>query len=347
MKYLSLIFVLVLAYSCDKHTFDEPQAGGGFSNGQRRQIQGKSIVVISAHDDASDYYPQFFHDTYLDKLQNGESFSETEKSELKSKLNDILRKDHVRSAGSRDALKRCANKQDQSETCFAHALDSYRDYKIARTYLYGMIELRTNANADYYLNTIYCQQSFTNADLSNPTYPIAPMKRPDYNTINAEHVWPRSKFDESSKESDYYNLKLSDLHNLYPSFVKTNQERWNYPFNDYNAATDTLTNDFSQYCASSTGKAFTRAGENYFDAPDAVKGDIARAMFYMATRHYYYKKPKNMNIDPTQEAVLRSWHQLDPVSQEERDRNDKVFAVQHNRNPFVDYPELVNIVKDF
>jgi endonuclease I len=344
MKYLGLIISLLVLSACSKHTFDKPQNG---NNGSTRQIQAKKIVLIEAHEDASDYYPQFFHDSYISKLENGESFTDKESEKLKSKLNDILRKDHVRTAGRRDALKRCTNKQDQSETCFAHSLDSYRDYKVARTYLYGLIDIKRNASQEYYLETIYCQQAFTSSDLSNPSYPIAPMQRPDYNTINAEHVWPRSKFDEPNKESDYYNLKLSDLHNLFPSYVKTNQERWNYPFNDFNPATDTLKNDFSQYCASSTGKAFSRAGQDYFDAPDSVKGDIARAMFYMAARHYYYKKPQNMNIDAEQEEVLRRWHKLDPVSQEERERNDRIFQVQHNRNPFIDYPGLVDVVSDF
>lgn len=345
MKYSILALAILTLTSCGKHTFDTPQpkSGDGFTS----QLNTKSIVLISAHDNAEDYYPQSFHDSYLTKIANQESFSDKEKSELKSKLNELLRKDHTRTTGKRDELKRCAKDAAQSETCFAHSLDTYRDYQIARTYLYGMIDLKRNANLDYYLDTIYCQQSFTTADLSNPSYPIAPMKRPDYNTINAEHVWPRSKFDESSKESDYYNFKLSDLHNLYPSFVKTNQERWNYAFNDFEVGVDTVVNDFSQYCSGSTAKAFTKNGVNYFEAPDEVKGDIARAMFYMAARHYYYKKPEAMNIDSVQEEALRRWHKLDPVSEEEKLRNNKVFQVQHNRNPFVDYPELVDIVSDF
>jgi endonuclease I len=344
MKHLRIILPLLVLVSCGKHTFDKPQGKtGGFNS----QIQGKKIVLISEHENSSDYYPSFFHEKYLDKIANSETFNDKEKSELKSALNDILRKDHVRKEGQKDQLKRCTKNSTQSESCYAHSLDTYRDYKMARTYLYGLIDLKTNASTEYYLDTIYCQRSFTNSDLSNPSFPIGPMTRPDYNTINAEHVWPRSKFDEPTKETDYYNLKLADLHNLFPSFVKTNQERWNFPFNNYNASTDTIINDFSKFCATSTGKSFKKNGQDYFEAPDNVKGDIARAMFYMSARHYYYKKPKNMNIDAEQEAVLRAWHKLDPVTQEERNRNDRIFKVQHNRNPFVDFPELVDVVKDF
>ena len=343
MKHLNFVLPLLVLISCGKHTYDKPQPNSGFNS----QVQGKEIVLITEHVNSSDYYPSSFHSKYLDKVTNQETFTETEKSDLKASLNDILRKDHVRVSGKKDELKRCTNDKIQSESCFAHSLDSYRDYKLARTYLYGLIDLKTNIASEYYLDTIYCQQSFTNNDLGNSRYLIGPMKRPDYNYINAEHVWPRSKFDEPNKETDYYNLKLSDLHNLYPSFVKTNQERSNYPFNDFASSTDLVSDDFSKFCSTSTAKTFTRNGANYFEAPDNVKGDIARAMFYMATRHFYYKRPENMNIDATQEATLRAWHKLDPVTQDERDRNDKVFSVQHNRNPFVDFPELVEVVKDF
>ena len=39
--------------------------------------------------------------------------------------------------------------------------------------------------------------------------------------------------------------------------------------------------------------------------------------------------------------LLYSWHIADPVSQKEVDRNDAVYAVQGNRNPFIDHPEYV------
>jgi endonuclease I len=47
------------------------------------------------------------------------------------------------------------------------------------------------------------------------------------------------------------------------------------------------------------------------------------------------------------EATLRTWHEEDPVDQDERTRNDNIDRAQHNRNPFVDLPELVNRISDF
>ena len=49
-----------------------------------------------------------------------------------------------------------------------------------------------------------------------------------------------------------------------------------------------------------------------------------------------------MNIDATQAHYLKIWNDEDPVDQEERERNEKISKMQGNRNPFVDFPELVN-----
>ena len=44
--------------------------------------------------------------------------------------------------------------------------------------------------------------------------------------------------------------------------------------------------------------------------------------------------------------VLLTWHQQDPVSQKEIDRNNNGFSHQGNRNPYVDHPEYVIAVWD-
>ena len=39
-------------------------------------------------------------------------------------------------------------------------------------------------------------------------------------------------------------------------------------------------------------------------------------------------------------SVLLQWHQEDPVDDFERERNEIIYNdYQHNRNPFIDYPE--------
>lgn len=92
-----------------------------------------------------------------------------------------------------------------------------------------------------------------------------------------------------------------------------------------------------------------------FEPNDEVKGDIARIYFYMATCYedrattfvggtgQYVFNDKGTAYEPlrpwVQEMMMR-WSQLDPVDSIETARNDSVFIIQGNRNPFVDYPGL-------
>ena len=78
----------------------------------------------------------------------------------------------------------------------------------------------------------------------------------------------------------------------------------------------------------------------FFDPPNEVKGDIARAMFYFSIRY-------KIQIHEPQETFLRLWHYEDPVSEWEIERNNRVFYLQFNRNPFIDYPDLVEKILNF
>ncbi|HEV8293649.1 MAG TPA: endonuclease, partial [Tepidisphaeraceae bacterium] len=99
----------------------------------------------------------------------------------------------------------------------------------------------------------------------------------------------------------------------------------------------------------------TSSDADSWEPPDEVKGDVARALFYMAVR--YTGDPTNEpalyltdnlpQITSTTNLMGRLttlflWNRLDPVDAAERHRNDLVYQLyQHNRNPFVDHPELV------
>ena len=54
-----------------------------------------------------------------------------------------------------------------------------------------------------------------------------------------------------------------------------------------------------------------------------------------------------MSISPTQEQHLRNWHTEDPVDEAEVERNNQVQNAQGNRNPFIDFPHLVDDITDF
>jgi len=91
---------------------------------------------------------------------------------------------------------------------------------------------------------------------------------------------------------------------------------------------------------------------------DEYKGDFARTMFFMVTAYENFMPAwKNLStadsaLDGTTWPSLDNWairqwykwHVQDPVSQKEITRNDSVFSVQGNRNPFIDHPEYVQLI---
>ena len=82
------------------------------------------------------------------------------------------------------------------------------------------------------------------------------------------------------------------------------------------------------------------SGNPVFEPRDQHKGDVARALFYYAVIY-------RQDIPSYEEDVLRRWHDDDPVNDAERRRNQSIFNVQGSRNPFVDFPSLVDRVDDF
>lgn len=156
---------------------------------------------------------------------------------------------------------------------------------------------------------------------------------------NKEHSVPASWFGDQTP-------MYSDLFHIYPTDGYVNNRRSNYPYGEVGNASWTSRN------GSKLGNSITPGySGTVFEPIDAYKGDLARGFFYMCTRYYnrdFDKGSPSMftdgNLNPWALAMLIRWHEQDPVSQKERDRNNAVFSLQHNRNPFVDYPELVGKV---
>lgn len=167
--------------------------------------------------------------------------------------------------------------------------------------------------------------------------------------FNKEHTFPKSWFGASTSSQMY-----SDAFIVMPSDKKDNNSRGNLVYATVNPS---VTN--------STGNGWkigTCVAPNYpyslqvFEPADQFKGDFARNYFYMATC-YENVIGSWQTLDPNGDTVLDgsndkvfeqwyldllySWHIADPVSQKEVDRNDAIYAVQGNRNPFIDHPEYV------
>jgi endonuclease I len=151
---------------------------------------------------------------------------------------------------------------------------------------------------------------------------------------NREHVWAKSRGD--------FGTSLgagTDLHHLRPCDKTVNSARGNKWFdnggNFHSEAKDCKTDSDS------------------WEPRNAVKGDIARMMFYMAVR---YEKEDGLDLELTNNPVddkspnhgvlstLLEWNKLDPVDAFETKRNETIYSIQGNRNPFIDFPDFANYI---
>ena len=136
-------------------------------------------------------------------------------------------------------------------------------------------------------------------------------------TWNREHVWPQSLLGESA-DNGTVNM-ASDLYNLMPADPGENSSRGN--------------------------SAYSELGLGY-EPRDEVKGDVARAILYMMIM---YDELDLVNTAPGVHEMgyldeLLAWHYGDPVDAFELARLEVIFGEQLNRNPFVDYPHLVELI---
>ncbi len=156
---------------------------------------------------------------------------------------------------------------------------------------------------------------------------------------NREHSWPASWF--GSQHPMY-----TDLFHLYPVDGYVNNKRGNFPFANVGQATWTSTNGSRLGNSITTGYSGTA-----FEPIAEYRGDLARGLMYMSVR--YYTEDANWpgssmtsgaDLMPWARALLLKWHEQDPVSEKEIARNNTVFQIQNNRNPFVDHPEFADLI---
>ena len=185
-------------------------------------------------------------------------------------------------------------------------------------------------------------------------------------TYNREHTWPNSLgFPSQTGDRGFPHAPYTDTHMLWLSDTQWNSDRGNKPF---------------AYCATGCGERITEANggvgggsgtypgnSNWVRTPDGNqgsfevwnhrKGEMARAIFYMAIRYEGGTDPLSGQTEPQLEltdtrgligsgstsymgllADLLAWHVSDPPDAAEIARNHLVQAFQGNRNPFVDHP---------
>lgn len=164
--------------------------------------------------------------------------------------------------------------------------------------------------------------------------------------MNIEHSIPNSWWGGKSGDFTAY----SDLILLNPSDAEANNKKSNYPMAEV-ADTRILDNGLSKIGTPVTGQG---GGVNTaFEPADEYKGDFARAYFYVFTAYndlaswqesYRYMYDTDCNLQPWAVELLLKWHRQDPVDSKEINRNEEIYKIQGNRNPFIDYPELAEYI---
>ena len=168
------------------------------------------------------------------------------------------------------------------------------------------------------------------------------IKRTSTGGMNREHSFPKSWWGGTQNEA------YTDINHLYPSDGDANMKKSNYPLGIVNPAYTTFDNGVSKVGNPLAG--YGGGSSVVFEPDDRYKGDFARTYFYMVTMYQDYTWKTNYawmleqdlypTLKPWAYNMLLEWSRNDPVSQKEIDRNEAVYKIQKNRNPFIDFPGL-------
>ncbi|GGU62010.1 endonuclease [Lentzea flava] len=153
---------------------------------------------------------------------------------------------------------------------------------------------------------------------------------------NREHVWAKSHGDFGIATGPG-----TDLHHLRPEDVDVNATRGNLDFDNGGSPVPEASGSFVD-------------GDS-FEPRDAVKGDVARMIFYMAVRYEGTDGFANLELNNSVSngtapymgklSVLKQWNEQDPPDAFEQRRNQVIYdSYQQNRNPFIDHPEWVSAI---
>ena len=165
---------------------------------------------------------------------------------------------------------------------------------------------------------------------------------------NREHLVPQSWFSRRDP-------MRCDIFHVVPTDAKINGLRADLPLGEVGTVIEASKNNYSK-------KGYAKSGLGYtgivFEPNDEVKGDIARAYFYMvtcyedsiprwndagnsnATASYVFDGSTYPGLTTWVTNMMLEWSAKDPVDAIETARNNVIYGKQRNRNPFIDYPGL-------
>ena len=200
-----------------------------------------------------------------------------------------------------------------------------------------LTSLRTLMKSTHKTNTSYdqCRDLTTKTDCENgngnivmlySSYSATYSQYQGGNGWNREHVWPKSLGGFQTSGAG------ADLHHIRPAEANTNTRRSNQKYGNVSSGTTATGNLSGLYGGTYNG--------TYFEPNDNVKGDVARICLYIYVRYGGEINQCSSITNVFQSVdVLLQWCQADPVDTWEMGRNEVVYAIQGNRNVFIDYPE--------
>ncbi|AWV08479.1 endonuclease [Marilutibacter maris] len=185
-------------------------------------------------------------------------------------------------------------------------------------------------------------------------------------TYNREHSWPNSLgFGNRTGNLGLPNAPYTDTHMLYLTDTGYNSDRGNKPYKNCPSQGSCGERVTDAYNGNGGGSGVFPGNSNWtwssgFQVWGARRGDMARAVMYMAIRYEGGQDINSGQSEPDLEltdnanlivatssspaymgllSTLLAWHQADPPDDAERARNDVIYSFQGNRNPFIDHPE--------
>lgn len=237
----------------------------------------------------------------------------------------------------------------------------------------------TDLRPDSYIWEIYsdCEFIYEKDRTSNTT------QTGECKGYNREHAMCQSWFGTTSlagqeMSSSKKNSPGSDIFHIYPASYGMNSRRGNRPYGEVLTAanvsgngtkygTPVQTISVTNSVAGAYVEGSITLSTNVLEPADEYKGDIARSYFGTMVKwagewtfnrnengqvifdatidaDTHYASENNFGLTPYGLALLLKWHRQDPVSQKEVDRNNGIQLTQGNRNPFIDYPYLVEYI---
>jgi len=189
-------------------------------------------------------------------------------------------------------------------------------YDTARDHLFADV---ADTNDDNIVEDIYTGEAFTG---------VRDRGTASKHNLNTEHTWPQSLGAKGAARSDLHHLQSSD--------AGINGSRGSFAFGTV-AGSPTF-----QFPAidGKTCIGEDARGNTVCEPRPGVRGDIARGLLYFYVVYGGYDSTSLKNF-VNEVRTLVAWHDMDPVDAAERERNERVWQVQGNRNPFIDEPSFV------